>query len=46
LLDLANINYTYSLLNLPHIDGILGNDILNRLETVINYKKKTLRLKD
>lgn len=46
LLDLANINYTYSLLNLPHIDGILGNDILQRLEAVINYKKKTLRLKD
>ncbi|PKP22482.1 MAG: hypothetical protein CVU06_09415, partial [Bacteroidetes bacterium HGW-Bacteroidetes-22] len=46
LLDLSNINYTYSLLNLPPIDGILGNDLLRSLEAIINYKKKTLRLKD
>ncbi len=46
LLDLSNINYTYSLLNLPPVDGILGNDMLQSLEAVINYKKKTLRLKD
>lgn len=46
LLDLSNINYTYSLLSLPPIDGILGNDMLRSLEAVINYKKKTLRLKD
>lgn len=45
LLDLANINFTYSLLNLPPIDGIFGNDLLGQLQAVINYKKKTLRLK-
>lgn len=46
LLDLSNINYTYSLLNLPPVDGIVGNDMLDRLEAVINYKKKILRIKD
>jgi len=46
LLDLSNINYTYSLLNLPPIDGILGNDLLSMLGATINYKKKFLRLKD
>lgn len=46
LLDLSNINYTYSLLNLPPVDGILGNDLLRVLGATINYKKKFLRLKD
>lgn len=44
LLDLQNINYTYSLLNLPPIDGILGSDFLQQHKAIINFGHKTLRL--
>jgi hypothetical protein len=46
LLDLQNINYTYSLLNLPPIDGILGSDFLQQNKAIINFGQKTLRLKN
>lgn len=45
LLDLQNINYTYSLLNLPPIDGILGSDFLQQHKAIIHFGLKTLRLK-
>ena len=43
-LDLENIHEMYAKLNLPHIDGILGGDLLKRYKAVINYRYKKLRL--
>ena len=43
-LDLENIHEMYSKLGLPHIDGILGGDLLKRHKAVINYRNKKLRL--
>ena len=43
-LDLENIHEMYDKLGLPHIDGILGGDLLKRDKAVINYKAKKLRL--
>ena len=42
-LDLENIHEMYGKLGLPHIDGILGGDLLKRYKAVINYKLKKLR---
>ena len=43
-LDLENIHEMYGKLGLPHIDGILGGDLLKKYKAVINYKSKKLRL--
>jgi hypothetical protein len=43
-LDLENIHEMYEKLNLPHIDGIIGGDLLKRYKAVINYRNKKLRL--
>ena len=43
-LDLDNIHEMYGKLGLPHIDGIIGGDLLKRHKAVINYKSKKLRL--
>jgi hypothetical protein len=43
-LDLENIHEMYAKLNLPHIDGIMGGDLLKRYKAVINYRCKKLRL--
>ena len=43
-LDLENIHEMYGKLGLPHIDGILGGDVLKRYKAVINYRNKKLRL--
>ena len=43
-LDLENIHEMYGKLGLPHIDGILGGDLLKKHQAVINYKNKKLRL--
>ncbi len=43
-LDLENIHEMYNKLGLPHIDGILGGDLLRRYRAVVNYKAKKLRL--
>ena len=43
-LDLENIHEMYGKLGLPHIDGILGGDLLKRHKAVINYRSKKLRL--
>ena len=42
-LDLENIHEMYAKLGLPHIDGILGGDLLKRYKAVINYRSKNLR---
>ena len=43
-LDLENIHEMYGKLGLPHIDGILGGDVLKRHKAVINYRSKKIRL--
>ena len=43
-LDLENIHEMYGKLGLPHIDGILGGDLLKKYKAVINYRSKKLRL--
>ena len=43
-LDLENIHEMYGKLGLPHIDGILGGDLLKRHKAVINYRSKKMRL--
>ena len=43
-LDLENIHEMYQKLGLPHIDGIMGGDLLKKHKAVINYKSKKMRL--
>ena len=43
-LDLENIHEMYRKIHLPHIDGIIGGDVLKRYKAVINYRSKKLRL--
>ena len=43
-LDLDNIHELYAKLGLPHLDGIVGGDLLRRHKMIINYKNKKLRL--
>ena len=43
-LDLENIHDMYGKLALPHIDGIIGGDLLKHHKAVINYRSKKLRL--
>ena len=43
-LDLENIHEMYGKLSLPHIDGIIGGDLLKRHKAIINDKNKKLRL--
>jgi hypothetical protein len=43
-LDLENIHEMYDKLFLPHIDGIIGGDLLKKYKAVINYRSKKLRL--
>ncbi len=43
-LDLSNIHEMYAKLHLPHIDGIIGGDLLKRHKANINYKAKKIRL--
>ena len=43
-LDLDNVHELYGKLGLPHIDGILGGDLLKRHKAMVNYKSKKVRL--
>ncbi|KWW24994.1 MAG: hypothetical protein F082_1332 [bacterium F082] len=43
-LNLENIHEMYGKLGLPHIDGIIGGDLLRRHKAVINYRSRKLRL--
>ena len=43
-LDLDNVHELYGKLGLPHIDGILGGDLLKRQKAMVNYKSKKVRL--
>jgi hypothetical protein len=43
-MDLEIVDEMYGKLSLPHIDGIIGGDLLKRHKAVINYRSKKLRL--
>lgn len=43
-LDLSNVIHVYESLNLPMIHGILGADLLQELNAVVDFKNKTLML--
>ncbi len=38
--DLSHLNETYQTLSIPMVQGVLGNDILNQYEALIDYKNK------
>jgi predicted aspartyl protease len=44
-LDLTHVNQSYSLLRMKEIDGVIGGDLLYRLQAVIDYGDQVLRLK-
>lgn len=44
LLDLSHVNESYSKLDLPVIDGVLGSDLMIEYNAVIDYKSKELKL--
>jgi predicted aspartyl protease len=43
-LPIGHVNVTYSQINLPEIDGVLGSDFLMKYKAVIDYNKAVLRL--
>ena len=43
-LDLSTINQAYISLNLPPIIGVIGGDILQSFDAIINYGKLQLKL--
>ncbi|MCU0432036.1 MAG: retroviral-like aspartic protease family protein [Bacteroidia bacterium] len=43
-LDLSHVNQTYAAIGLAPIDGVIGSDILNHSQAVIDYGKNTLSL--
>ena len=45
LFDMTEINKSFDEKDIKKVDGIIGGDILNELNAVINYKKKLLTLK-
>lgn len=45
LLDLTNVNQSYAMLKTKPVDGVLGGDLLNELNAVIDYKQKTLQVR-
>ena len=43
-MDLSGVHDAYAELNLPHIHGIIGGDLLKRCNAVINYEACRMRL--
>ena len=43
--DLRHVNETYDMIQLPHIDGVLGCDVLVDYHAVIDLDKSELRIK-
>jgi hypothetical protein len=44
-LPIGHVNTTYTQLNFPKIDGVLGSDFLMKYNAVIDYKKEIMTLK-
>ncbi len=45
ILDLSHVNQSYTQLDLPVIDGVLGSDFLMKYAAIINYEKCFLSVK-
>lgn len=45
-LDLSSINYAYQQMDLEPVIGVLGGDIFSNYGAVIDYAKKTLKLRN
>ncbi|HEX8517060.1 MAG TPA: retropepsin-like aspartic protease [Bacteroidia bacterium] len=45
LLDLSHVNSSYEQIGLKPVEGVLGSDILLQYKAVIDYDKKTIKLK-
>ena len=41
-LDLSHVNNGYDKIEMPHIDGILGGDLLYKYNAIISYQDKTI----
>jgi hypothetical protein len=46
ILDLAHVNETYSQINIPLIQGVIGCDLLFKHKATINFRKKILLLSE
>lgn len=44
LMDLSHVNDTFEKLGFPPIDGILGGDLLLKLDSLIDYKNRELQI--
>lgn len=45
LLDLSHVNQSYESIGFKPVDAVIGSDILNQYEAIIDYKKLILKLK-
>ncbi|MBU0489906.1 MAG: retroviral-like aspartic protease family protein [Bacteroidetes bacterium] len=45
LLDMAYVNDSYRLLQIPEIDGVIGSDLLRKLDGIIDFRKRMLSLR-
>ena len=45
LIDMVHVNASYQLLNKKPVDGVLGGDILKKLDAIIDYRKRVLILR-
>lgn len=44
LLDMGHVNSSYERLGLPHLDGVVGSDLLVGLDATIDYRKKRITI--
>jgi len=44
LLDLSHVNTSYNKMGFDKIDGVLGSDVLNQFDAIIDYRRKRLTL--
>lgn len=44
LLNMKHVNHSYKMIGAEPIDGVLGSDLLNKYQAVIDYKKMILKL--
>lgn len=45
-MDLSHVHQTYAQLDYPDVFGVLGGDILEKYNALIDYKNNVLRLED
>ena len=44
LLNLSHVNASYEKMGFSQIDGVLGSDVLNKYNAIIDYKKQRITL--